>query len=385
MPAIQPPKILYLITLSELGGAQKYVFDLATRARTEGLAVSVAVGGEPEGQLLTLLSRFSISSYYLRHLQRPLNLRLDFLAWLDIYKLIRRQKPDIVHLNSSKAGSLGALAAKMGGVKKIIYTVHGLVLNEPLSWRQRLFYWLSEWLSGLCKTHFICVSLADRQALLKNKICPAKKIFVIHNGLDLEQVTFWPRTEAQAKLSLFINYQLPDNAFIIGSLANFYPVKGLVYLVEAAKEVLTIYPQTKFILIGSGPEFSSIQKLITAYRLDQNIFLTGLVPAASQYLQSLDLFVLPSLKEGLAYALLEAAAAGLPVVATHVGGNPEVITNDFNGLLVPPADFSALAKALINLIADPERLARYAQNNREKIKDFSLENMWQKTSQLYLS
>ncbi|NMC51293.1 glycosyltransferase family 4 protein, partial [Candidatus Kuenenbacteria bacterium] len=147
MSSNQPTKILYLVTLSEWGGAQKYVFDLAVLAQAKGFDVSVAVGGKPDGQLLTLLSRFSVSSYYLRRLQRSLNLHDDLLAFIDIYKLVRRLKPDIIHLNSSKAGSLGALAAKLCGVKKIIYTVHGLVLNEPLSAPKRVFYWLSEWFS----------------------------------------------------------------------------------------------------------------------------------------------------------------------------------------------------------------------------------------------
>ncbi len=383
MSSNQPPKILYLITLSELGGAQKYVLDLATKASAEGFDVSVAVGGQPDGQLLTLLSRFSISSYYLRRLQRPLNLRSDFLAFFDICRLLRRLKPDIVHLNSSKAGSLGALAAKLCGVKKIIYTVHGLVLNEPLSAPKRVFYWLSEWFSGLFKTRFICVSAADQQALLKNKICRARKISVIHNGLDLAQINFWPRAEARAKLSLFASRQINDEVFLVGTLANFYPVKGLIYLIEAVKNVLPIYPQTKFIMIGSGPELPTFKKIVNSYRLEQNIIFTDLVPTASQYLKALDLFVLPSLKEGLPYALLEASAAGLPIIATAVGGNPEVVTDDFNGLLVPPADISSLTTALINLIPDHDRLARYAQNSQKRAQGFSLSSMAAQTFELY--
>jgi glycosyltransferase involved in cell wall biosynthesis len=346
--------------------------------------VTVATGGEKDGALITLLVRSNIKTYYLHHLQRSLSPLQDFLAFFDLLKLIKKVRPDIIHLNSSKASSLGALAARLCGVKKIIYTVHGLILNEPLSPLQRLFYWLSEWFSAKLKNKLICVSEFDRQSLQKNKITTDQKISVIHNGLDLGQMFFLDQGTARTKLSAITQKNIQNSDFVIGTIANLYPTKGLTYLIEAGREVLNIYPKTKFIIIGKGPLQVVLQKLITDYRLDGQVILAGGIPEASQYLRAFDLFVLTSLKEGLAYALLEAEAAGLPIVATSVGGNPEVVADNFNGLLVPPADFSALAQAIINLIPDKAHLASYAQNSQEKIKDFSLAQMCEKTLTLYL-
>ncbi len=385
MPVNQPTKILYLITLSELGGAQKYLFDLAVFGRRQGFDVSVAVGGSATGELISILTRSGFPVFYLHRLQRTVNLKQDLLAFFDLLKLLRQIKPDIIHLNSSKAGSLGALAAKIAGIKKIIYTIHGLVLNEPLTLTNRIFYWLSEWFSALFKDHLICVSDFDRKSLLKNKICPAKKITVIHNGVEPANLTFYPRAEARAQLSLFSGHELSPSDFIVGTIANFYPTKGLGYLIEAAAEVTRIHDQVKFVLIGDGPLAPQLRQSVNNYHLDKRVIFTGALPAGSTYLQAFDLFVFPSLKEGLAYALLEAAAAGLPIVATNVGGNPEVITNDFDGLLIPPADIGSLASTLINLIPDKDRLDRYAYNSQIRVKEFSLQNMLTQTFKLYFS
>ena len=191
MPKNQPRQLLYLVTLSEWGGAQKYIFDLAANFSHQGYVVSVALGGSQNSPLIQKLAKLNIQVYYLKNLQRSVNLYRDWLAFWDIVKLYKKIKPDIIHLNSSKAGSLGAIAAQCCKVKKIIYTVHGLVLNEPLSAAKKAFYWLAEWLSAKFKTHLICVSEFDKQSLLKNKITPAKKITVIHNGIDLNNLKFF--------------------------------------------------------------------------------------------------------------------------------------------------------------------------------------------------
>lgn len=383
MSSNQPTKILYLVTLSEWGGAQKYLFDLANCAQNQGFAVSAAVGGDKNGELIKLLVRSNIQTYYLHHLQRSIHPLREILTLFDLIKLIRKVKPNIVHLNSSKAGSLGALAAKLCGVKKIIYTVHGLVLNEPLSPLQRAFYSFSEHFTARFKNKFICVSEYDRNSLLKYKITKPEKITVIHNGLDLDQINFFEKPEAQAKLSSLTGQDLAQAGHLIGTIANFYPVKGLNYLVEAAKEVIAIHPKTKFVIIGTGLLEKQLKQMILEYRLQDNIILAGALPEASHYLKAFDLFVLPSLKEGLAYALLEASAAGLPIITTSVGGNPEVVVDNFNGLLVPPADFSTLAEKIINLLPDQNRLSLFSKNSQQKIKDFSLSEMCQKTIELY--
>ena len=192
-------KILYLATLAEWGGAQTYIFDLATSLRNK-YDILVALGGKQNGELIKRLTKLNIPVYYLENLQRSVNFYRDWLAFWNIVKLLKQTKPDIVHLNSSKAGSLGALAAKCCKIKKVIYTVHGLVLNEPLTLPKKIFYWLAEWLSAKFKNNLICVSEYDKKSLLKYKISRPKKIVVIHNGLDLKNLRFYSKEDARQRL-----------------------------------------------------------------------------------------------------------------------------------------------------------------------------------------
>ena len=374
-------KILYLITRSEIGGAQRYILDLASFCRDQGHIVVVASGGDENGELIKRLVKLNIQTYCLRHLTRELNFYSDISVFFDLIKLINKIKPDIVHLNSSKAGSIGALAAKFCGVRKIIYTIHGLVLNEPLPFFHKIFYWFAEWFSAKLKNKLISVSEFDKQSLLKNKITTTDKIAVIHNGLDPARIFFLDKSTALAKL---FGREQNEKEFIIGTIANLYPAKGLIYLIEAAKSVLKIYPRTKFAVIGDGPLKSSLADTIIEYGLADKFILAGSLPEANRNLKAFDLFVLPSLKEGLAYALLEASAAGLPIIATAVGGNPEVVKNNFNGLLVPPADFGALAQTIINLMGDPNKASFLASNSASVLKNFSLDQMCEKTLATYL-
>ena len=382
--ANKPQKILYLVTLSEWGGAQKYVFDLSVHFREEGHQVSVAVGGKKNGELIKRLLKVGIKIYYIKKLERKINFYNDWFTFWSLYKLMKKMHPDIVHLNSSKAGSLGAVTARMACVKKIIYTVHGLILNEPLNFLKKKFYHLAEWLSAKFKTDIICVSDLDRKSILKFGIAPASKITVIHNGIDIKNIQFLPREQARLELEKIMSYQLSATSYkLIGTIANLYATKGLPYLVEAVRESLTIEKNLKFIVIGEGPERKKLEELISDYKLQNNLFLVGNVQDATKYLKAFDLFVLSSVKEGLVYSLIEASAAGLPIVATRVGGNAEIITHAVNGILVKPMNFSALSEAIINTLnnhAASETLGQAAKQNAQK---FDLQTMITKTTSIY--
>ena len=391
----QTTKILYLITLSELGGAQKYVFDLAVNLkRQEKIQTLVAYGGRPYDSLARQLQINHIENYYLKYLQRPINFYYDFLALIQLYKLIKKIQPDIVHLNSSKAGVLGALAAQLAGKSKIIYTVHGLVLNEPMNKIKKNIYWLAEWLAARLKDHFICVSNFDKQALLKYKLAKADKITVIPNGIQADKLHIWPRQLSRTKLTAILQHKINDFKFnlndknycLIGAIANFYPSKGLAYLIQAIYLLKNKYPKlkVKLIIIGDGPGRRQLSDLIQTYQLAKDIFLPGILEKATRYLKAFDIFVLASIKEGLSYTLIEALTAQLPIIATRVGGNPEIIKNESNGLLVPPASAPALAQA-IKKIASQENLAnQFKQNNAQVAKRFNLTTMLEATKKVYL-
>lgn len=377
----QRPKILYIVTLGVWGGAQKYVFDLSV-AMSGDCDVVVACGREGV-ELEQKIRQKNIRFQTLPHLARQVNPWMDALAFREIFNLVKKEKPDVVHLSSSKAGALGSVAAKLGGAKKVIFTIHGLVLAEPLNPLAWSLYWLAEKFSSFFRDALIAVSDFDRKLAIKYHICRPDKITVIHNGLDISKLGFLPRDEAKGRLAELAKTEL-KNKLLIVTVADFYPAKGLQFLVEAAFAALKKFPDAVFILIGRiGPDYKKVKQAIRQNRLAHNFILLTDLPAAAPYLKAADLFVLPSVKEGLPYVILEAAAAGLPIVATKVGGMPEIITDRSNGLLIPPADPKSLARAIDELLSSQELAQKLGQKAYGDAGRFGLEKMIEQTKRVY--
>ena len=379
---LKKTKILYLITQSNSGGAQKYVLDLASNLDKQKYDVAVAAGGNEE--LFRRLENADIKIFKIKWLRRSINPAFDILAYFEIKKLLLRWQPDVVHLNSSKISVLGALAARNLPIK-VIYTVHGAVFEAAFSWPERkIFLWLEK-LTAKYKDKIICVSEYDRQLWLKYNVAPAEKLLTIHNGLD-SQIDFLPKSQARQKL-FSAHIKTPDDYQIVGWLGYFYPEKKLDTLIKAANLIFNI-PATKdkkiiFSVIGNGPQEKGLKLQVSGFGLQDKILFLGAVPEARCYLKAFDIFVLPSVKEGLPYTILEAMAAGVPIIASDVGGIPEMIADNFNGFLIHPKDFEALAEKILQILENSELTKKFSQNSLERIKEFSLNKMLQKTQQQY--
>lgn len=381
-------KILYLVTQTDPGGAQKYIHDLALNLNKNKFEIEVGVGEGKEEKWMLNLKNNNIKIHRLKHVVRNLKPIHDFLSGFEIYFLLKKIKPDIIHLNSSKIGATGAVVgwiykifnnkSRALGIK-IIYTVHGLVLNEPLPRWQKIYYWISEKISGWCENKIICVSEFDKQSCVKYKIVKQKKLTVIHNGINLNNLNFLDKTEARKKLNINEKNQA------IGTIANLYKTKGLIYLIRAAKILISENKNIIFIVIGNGLEKNNLEKEIKKLNLENNFFLLGSKNNAKQYLPAFDIFCLSSVKEGLSYTLIEALSAGLPVVTTDVGGNSEIIENNENGILVQSKKPLDIAEAIEKLLNNPELKNKFNKNNLTKAKQFSLEKMISETEKIYLA
>lgn len=363
---MQKAKILYLITQSEWGGAQKYVFDLAVGLKDE-FEVAVAFGGE--GELQNRLAEKGVRTFVLKNLIREICPWKDFLGFWEIYKLIKKEKPDILHTNSTKAEILGNLAGWLAGTKKIIFTAHGFVFNEDLGLCKKKFYVFWEKLAGFFADKIICVSEFDKIAALKNGIARENKLRVIHNGIEIQ------------------DYAGKENAergkIIIGTVANLYKNKALEFFVAAAAILNKKHQNLEFEAAGEGGERKFLEGEIKKYGL-KNFRLLGFKNNPENYLQNFDIFVLPSVKEGFPYAVLEALSFGIPVVAAEVGGVPEAVEDEINGFLVPAKNSEMLAEKISQLIQDPQKRMAMGNAGREKVqKEFSLQKMLEKTRKLY--
>ena len=372
-------KILYIITQSELGGAQSYVFDLAKNLKEE-YEISVAFGlsrnqrGEPgdDGELAKSLKGEGIAGFILPHLKRSISPINDLLAFFEIKRLIKKLKPDIIHLNSSKISILGSLAARSlnPGKSRIIYTAHGWVFNEPMPGIKKAFYLWAEKFTARFKDKIICVSEFDRQIALREKVAPAEKLITIYNGIG--PINFLPRDEARKKLNL-----RPDS-LVIGSIGNLYQTKGYEYFIEAAFSLISKNPQLplQFVVIGEGGERKNLEALINKRHLEKQFILTGRIPDAAQLLKAFDVYLCSSVKEGLSYTLIEASLAGLPLVATNVGGNPEIIEDISKHRLVEPKNKNSLADSIVSCLNNNTEAA-YGKNK------FSINDFLAKTKNIY--
>lgn len=368
-------RVLHLITQAEFGGAQKYVLELAIHIG-DSYQTSVAAGElKKSKELLIRLKHKGIETHNLKHVCRSISPIKDVLGLIELTKLILKLKPDIIHLHASKMSVLGSFAAclakrfsKDNYKPIVIYTAHGWVFTEKISRLRATFYEWAERYTAPLKDKIIVLSELDKKLAIDRKIAPASRLKVIPNGvriatkdlLDKKQARHIIRMQA-ARLLRDYNKQSPNlsrnpDELWVGTIANLYKNKGLEFLIEAAgmvndslKETGFDLPVTTFI-IGEGQLQEELHEQIEHHSLQNQIFLTGRLKDAWKYLKAFDIFVLPSLKEGFPFVLLEAMTAQVPVIATQVGAIPEVIEDKKNGILVPPGNSSILAENILELI-----------------------------------
>lgn len=330
-------KILYIITIPDWGGAQRYVFDLAKNLQSNS-EITVAFGKkERNNELETKCIAAGIKIHRFSHLARPISPLKDILAVFEAAKYINAAKPDTIHLNSSKAGIIGSLAAQIAKHKpEIVYTAHGWVFMEPMGSFKKRFYIFLEKFASRWRDKIIVLGEKEKQIALQYKICPETKLEIVHHAI--QQFNLWAKKEAREKLNL------PQDKKIVGTIANFFPAKGLKYLIEAAEQIDN--PNIIFSIFGNGPERHNYELQIATCNLREKFLLLGEKKDAAQYLKAFNLFVLPSIKEGAPYAILEAMAAELPIIATDVGSVSEMLKDYQNKTIIPPANVEALVGAI---------------------------------------
>lgn len=373
-------KVLLTITKSNFGGAQRYVFDLATTLSKQEFDVSVVLGGTgaahaASGTLEEKLHDARIPTFFVQAFMRDISLRQEWRALRELVTLYRKEKPDIVHLNSSKAGGLGALAARIARVPRIVFTVHGLPQDEDRSVLTRMLIALATWASFLLSHRVIAISQNNFKRIQKFPFC-RHKVHLVHNGIApahaLEQ------TEARNAL------EIPSGITVIGTLGELTWNKNYPVLIRAAGILKREGKEFLVCIIGDGEEAAFLQTLAEEVGVAEHIRFLGFVPDARKYMQAFDLFVLPSLKEGLPYVLLEAGAAKLPVVGSRIPGIEEVITHKETGLLFDVHNERTLADALTLMCDDIFLRDTVSTALQKKVQnEFSLARMAEKTAKIY--
>jgi glycosyltransferase involved in cell wall biosynthesis len=375
------PKInlLYVITKLELGGAQKQLLSLINALDKKKYNVFLLTA--KEGYLVPEAS--AIKGLILkksRFLERLINPLKDVFALFEIYCFIKRNKIQIVHTHSSKAGILGRLAARLAKAPVIVHTVHGWSFNEYQSAGIKYLYVLLERTCAAFTGKIIVVSRFDREAGLKRLIGRAGQYILIRYGLDARRFESAKDCNKSNRI-----LGLSDTDSVVGMVACFKPQKAPLDFIELAALLKKDFPGTKFVLVGDGELRKKIELRIRQLNLEGQVILTGWRDDIALILSRLDVFVLTSLWEGLPIVVLEAMAAGVALAATDTGGIREIINNGKNGYLVAPQDLLSMRERLEELLNNPSKREEFARSSREVINtgEFLLNNMHKNTIQLY--
>lgn len=372
-------KVLFLVTKGNWGGAQRYVFDVATSLPKERFEAMVACG---EGNTLPQkLSEEKIRCERVLSLGRDVG-TADFAAFREIFRLLKREQPDIVHLNSSKAAALGALAARLAWLPiKTIFTVHGWPFNEPRPLFQRIAIFFLSWLTALLSDKALVICRADEK-LGRKLWFVKKKIQLIHNGIAPFGVV--ERSAARALLAP----RASADTLLIVTIAELTKNKGLAHALRAVALLAREkdLPPFQYVIVGEGELRPELEKIISENGLAERVRLAGFIPDAKTLLSGADIFLLPSLKEGLPYVLLEAGAAGVPTVATSVGGIPDIIDDMQNGMLIRAKREKEIAEALRFLLTNHKKRESFGTALCEKVlREFEFEKMIKETVAVYES
>ncbi len=367
-------KVLICITKSNFGGAQRYVYELATSLPKEEFDIVVACG---EGEILKeKLREVNIEVFDLKNSKRDISISGDIKLFFEIRRLIKQEKPDILHLNSSKIGGVGALAGRIEKVPNIIFTAHAWAFNENRNYFSKIIIKI---------LHFITVFLSHSTIAVAEKVkrdisslgSIKNKVILIHNGI--KNFKLLSKKESLEKLGI------EKDKTIIMSISELHYNKGIdvalkgISLLEKDKRDKIIY-----LVLGDGEEKNSIEKLIEDLGIQENVRLLGFVPDAKSFLSSTDLFLLPSRTEAFPYVILEAGFAGIPIIATSVGGVPEVIKDMQNGILVHRKNPKEIAEAIYYYLNHKDKQKEFSKNIKQTISEsFSFDKMLEQTLKIY--
>ena len=303
----------------------------------------------------------------------------DILALFDLVRIIKAEKPDIVHTHTSKAGILGRLAAKIAKVPRIVHTPHGHVFfghfGPILS---RIFLWIEKAFAPLTD-RVVALTAGESKDYIDLNVYRREKLVKIHSGVDVEKFNQVSVNAVEKKRCL----GLEQNDIVVGFIGWLLPIKGPMHLLKAMAMVWEHYEDTNLVFIGKGELDVDLRAEALKAGANGRVNFLGWRDDVNEIIPLFDIFVLPSLNEGMGRVLVEAMAAGKPIVASNVGGIPDVIQHDNNGLLVPPGDEKALAAAIMRLINDPEKAKKMGQRGRELCHRFSLDSMVEKIDLLY--
>jgi len=371
-----PVRVLHVVGESRFGGVATIILGLGQVAQAEGWQVDILTTDPIFQQAVRKHGLGLVNLDVIRREIRPL---WDLGGLVRLRRFLRREPYDIVHTHTSKGGFVGRLAARLAGVPVIVHTAHGFAFHESSPISSRLFYTMLERIASRWCDRIVSVSEFHRKWAIELGMCSPHKIMAIPNGIaELGQ----NREVGLAERRRQLGAQHGD--LLILSIARLAPDKGLEYLIEAAAMLPHTGHRIQMVIAGDGPTRDRLEQQVRNLRVGDRVRFVGFRQDVGDLLAACDLVILPSLREGLSISLLEAMAAGKPIIATSIGSQREVASHADMALLVRPADARSLSERILQLAGDPALMARLGTNARTVYESCYTENrMLQSYRQLY--
>lgn len=383
MPAI---KILRVITRLNISGLAQYLITL-TATLNDGVFESKLVAGVPEGHegnMAFLAESQGISLIQIDTLCNGFGIFRDVQSFWRLYRILRRERPAIVHLHLMKARFFGGIAAKLARVPVIVETFHGNLFSEYFGKSKTQAILAAErFLGWLIMDRVIAISEGQKKELIRYRVCPAEKAEIIPVGLDLKR--FQNCSAFKGKLRKELN--LTEKTFLLGIVGRLVSVKGHSYLLEAISRLArSTEMDFSVLIIGDGPLRGALESQARALGIEEQVRFLGWRFDLERVYADLDLVVLASLNEGTPAALIEAMAAGKPVVTTEVGGIPDLVEDGITALVVPPKDSVAMTEAILKLLIDANLRRRLGEMAKDAVyPKYDICRLIQNMKKFYLS
>lgn len=367
-----PLKILQILEATT-GGTRRHLYYLLANVNRERFTLSLVYSSMRDPAFSKDLEVFRELGIRLHEvpMRREISPWHDLAALVKIMRIIRKERFDIVHAHSSKAGFLGRLAARLLGVRAVIYSPHSFSFQYCARGCRGAFYLWLERLASRWHDCLLCVSEGERRIAIEHGLVTPKQIVVLPNAVALDS-TKPLRTATEVREELGI----AQGETVVGMVAHFRPQKGYSFFIGAIPAILRSCPKARFLIVGDGPLFGQAKKRIAELGVEHAVILAGYQDHTPDYYQVMDVFILSSLWEGLPYVILEAMTFGLPIVASDIHGNNELVVHGRNGFLVAPMSSPKIAEFVTRLVEDEHTRAAFGRESKRMADSMSSIQQW---------
>lgn len=372
-------KIAHLQLLPLVTGVQRVTLDELERLDTDKFTPYIIC--KESGPLTDEAESKAITCLLSNNLVREISPKRDLLAFWELYRLFRQYRFDVVHSHSSKTGVIGRIAAKLAGVPMVVHTVHGFAFPAAKNKLEKCIFFAMEWLGTKCSDKIICLHDADRE-IAKNQLGASdSQLEVLANGVD---TTKYSPATSEIKLSMCKELGLPQDAVIVGMVGRLWKQKNPQAFVDTALRLLSTNVNAHFVLVGDGELKTVLEEQVNQAGFSDNVHFLGWRNDTPQLLKSFDIFVLPSLWEGMPLAILEAQATGLPCVVSNIQGNNHLVTHNVDGFLFDLDKPEELALYIARFIKDEALRTKFGISGRDTIlKKHDIDERIKEIARLY--